>query len=433
MLPCLRTALTVFVLALGMLVFPSCKKNDKSGLIIVSPHPPEIREEFGNGFEQWYARTTGKSVSVTWLDVGGTGEAIEYVKSRNTGPNPSGGVDIFFGGGVVPFLKLQGLGLLAPCSVPDSILARIPMSLNNVQIRDTSGLWFGAALSGFGIIYNKKIIKNNHMPLPNSWADLARPEFTGWVASGDPRYSGTIHMMYEIILQAFGWEKGWDILLRMGANIQTFTKGASQAAKDVSMGQAALGLSVDFYAYAEIDRYGAGRLGFILPGKETVVTPDGIGVLKNCANPAYANAFVTYVLSEGQKLWLYKKGVDGGPVNAALCRLPVDSALYNIHKEKHAVMINPLTMPAALVYDGALTGKRWDILGDLIAARIIYPHAALKKAVCFTMDISEEEILDLATTWNKPEHAEKKIRQMNQWTTEAQRSYDLPCTVKGEQ
>jgi len=407
-------------------------------VVVISPHSPEIRAEFGSGFEQWYERTHGQRIAVRWIDVGGTGESIEYVRSRNAEGSRAGGVDVFFGGGDYPFIQLGKQGLLARHGVPDSVLRLIPSKLHGVDLYQQDSLWYGAALSSFGIICNREAAARNGLALPASWSDLARREYFGWVSSADPRYSGSVHMMYELLLQSYGWKNGWDIITRMGGNIQSFTKGASRAAKEVSIGQAAFGLAIDFYAFIEIQRYGTHRLAFVLPEGESVITPDGIAVLNNATDPDLAGAFVDYVLSAGQKLWILKPGQAGGPVRYPLCRFPVDSSLYRADVAALTVTANPYDSRAALAYNAGLAGKRRAILGDMVAAFVITPHQELKQAWRHAIDagpapseyepyldigIGEQEALELSAQWRTPEFARKRTELINAWTRNAQQRY----------
>src|SRR6185295_6455819 len=98
---------------------------------------------------------------------------------------------------------------------------------------------YGTALSGFGILYNRSLLASHGLPEPRSWADLARPDLRGWVACVDPRGSGSAHVIYEIILQKFGWETGWSYLTRIAANSRHFTRGASGVLPLISTGEAA--------------------------------------------------------------------------------------------------------------------------------------------------------------------------------------------------
>jgi len=428
-----------FISVILLAVFAvGCGRDYQDELVVISPHSPEIRNEFSRGFSEWYLHRIGKKVTVKWLDVGGTGECLEYILSRRE-KKADTGVDVFFGGGKYPFLKLEKEDMLKPYHVRSRIRSKIPPFIHGEHVYSPRLLWFGAALSGFGIIYNKRILEENGLQEPETWKDLGGKKCMGWVSSGDPRYSGSIQAMYEILLQAYGWDEGWSLIGRIAANVQKFEKGGSSAAKNVSRGQAAYGLSIDFYAFGEIARYGEGRLGFVLPEGETVVTPDGIGVLKNSRHEKTAKKFIEYVLSEGQKLWMFRKGVKGGPAEKTLARSAVDITLYRTDREKLAVTVNPYEIKSSLEYDEVKAGKRWSILGDLVAAFVIIPHEECTKcwkevirrglspeeyAQYFRIELSEKEALRLAKKWDDKDSAEDRIKHMNRWTENARKRFN---------
>jgi ABC-type Fe3+ transport system substrate-binding protein len=408
----------------------SCARKKTQELLIVSPHVPEIRREFSEGFSEWYRGRTGRIVAVRWLDVGGTGQSVEYIKSRNSGKNPAGGVDLLFGGGDLPYVILAGQNLLQKCPVPQDVLSRIPKEIHGIRIVSPDSVWYGATLASFGIIINKDVAGMNGLALPRSWKDLAEPACRGWVASADPRYSGTVHVAMELILQTYGWDKGWEVLFKLAGNVQDFTNSASVAAKDVALGQAAFGLSIDYYASMEVERYGADHLAYVLPEGESIVNPDCIAVLKNAANPEAARAFVEYVLSDGQKLFALKKGEPGGPRYVPLCRMPVDSTLYKSGAGRLSVDQDPFASSTLSVYNGRLAGSRWSLMGDLFAACLLTPHGEIKAfagkagtrlspeaiAAAFAPPITENEAPVLSGDWNKPGFALERIRKMNAWT-----------------
>ena len=147
----------------------------------------------------------------------------------------------------------------------------IPQTHAGMEIYDAGHLWFGACMAGFGILYNKEILDYIEMPPPETWADMGRPGYLTWVGSGDPRYSGSIHMVYEIILQAYGWEKGWEVVLRMAGNVRGFSRAASQVPKDCALGEIACGMAIDVYARRQIIAAGNDRMGFHMPAGRTAV------------------------------------------------------------------------------------------------------------------------------------------------------------------
>ncbi|MHC4713738.1 MAG: ABC transporter substrate-binding protein [Planctomycetota bacterium] len=205
--------------------------EEKSTLQIISPHWQGIEDAFGPAFEEHWRETTGGTIKVVWRDMGGTSDDLRWIKSGFR-KRPAGiDLDIFFGGGIDPYRQLKDLGLLSAHKVGEETLARIPADLAGVPLYDPDHAWYGAAMSGFGIVYNKPILKQLGIEEPKTWEDLADPSLLTWVGTGDPRHSGTVHMMYEIILQAYGWDRGWEIITAMCAN----TRNIVQNSGDIPM------------------------------------------------------------------------------------------------------------------------------------------------------------------------------------------------------
>ncbi|MGD8238034.1 MAG: extracellular solute-binding protein, partial [Armatimonadota bacterium] len=173
-------------------------------LVIISPHWEGIRTEYIRAFEAWHQERYGEPIAVEFLDMGGTSEIVKFIRSEFSGGRENATVDVFWGGGTDPYVRLADEGLLDPYRVPDALLAQIPPQVVGMPLYDEQFRWYGAALAGFGIIYNKRVLELVGLPTPETWADLARPEFVTWVGSADPRASGSVHMMYEIMLQAYG-------------------------------------------------------------------------------------------------------------------------------------------------------------------------------------------------------------------------------------
>ena len=406
-------------------------------LVIISPHWEGIRVEFARAFSEWTMRQFGYECDCEWLDVGGTSDAIRYVRSEFS-RSPAGiGIDIFFGGGIDPYMQFTREGLLSPCPVPDEILAPIPRTFAGIEVYDAEHRWFGAALSGFGIVYNKKVCRILGVPEPATWSDLARPEYFTWVGSGDPRSSGSIHMAYEIIVQAYGWEQGWANIVKMCGNTRNFSRAAAEVPKDTAMGEIACGTAIDVYGWRQVAEVGTSRMGFRLPEGVTVINPDGIGVLKGAPNKEVAEKFVEFVMSEaGQKLWMLKKGAPGGPKQFELDRMPVIPGLAARYGDQAAISYDPYKWKSGFTYDPEKGSLRWNILNDLLGAVLIDTHielAAAWKAVkglppdnelvreLLKPPVSEEELLKLAAgQWKDAEFC---ARTRARWANEAKLRY----------
>lgn len=371
--------------AAGM--FAACDGEARGETLqVISPHWEGIRDEFGAAFERHYLEETGRSIKVVWRDMGGTADDLRFIKSAFADRPEGIDVDIFFGGGVYPYRQLKDLGLLEMYEAPEEILSGIPQDLKGVPLYDAEHYWYGTAISGFGIIYNREILEEIGAQEPATWEDLAAPGLFGWVGAGDPRHSGVVHMMYEIILQAYGWQRGWQVITAMVANTQNIATSSNDIPLAIANGQAAVGTAIDFYGWNQMELAGRERIGFVMPAGLTVINPDSIGILKGAPNLPAAKAFVDFVLSEaGQKIWYLRPGCEGGPEMTNLFRMPVRADLYERFSADSSVAMNPFEEDAGFDIDSQLSVTRYSAIGDLVGAVLVDCHeelvAAWKKAV----------------------------------------------------
>ncbi len=421
----------LIVSILSPFLLPTAARAAPDKLVLVSPHWEGIRYEYEHGFRRHYRALTGRDVTVEWLSIGGTSDILRYLRSE-FGRRPEGvGIDVFFGGGIDPYFQLADQKLLHPYKLPDDILNRIGKEIGGLPIYDAEYRWYGAALSGFGIIYNRVVLQILHLPEPKVWSDLGDPRLFSWVGSGDPRGSGAVHMAYETVLQAYGWEKGWEALTAMSGNVRNFVTGSGQTPKDVTVGEVAYGMSLDFYAAIQIAEAGGDKIGFVLPKGQTSINPDPVGILRGAPNREVAEAFVRYVMSDpGQKLLMLKLGAAGGPERYELRRFSVIPDLYGRVGGLSNVTDNPFLWEAGLRYDSVKGSKRWNVLNDLAGVLLIDSHSQLAGAWkrggpeamrrLAAMPVTEAEALALADRWKD---AEFRSRTLAAWTAFAREKY----------
>ncbi|PQV64915.1 ABC-type Fe3+ transport system, substrate-binding protein [Abditibacterium utsteinense] len=380
----------------------SATKNEASQVLtIISPHTREIQVEFT---DLWKSQNPGSDIK--WLDQGGTSDDLGFVRQQFAGKDKTKGIgiDLFFGGGGETFTELEKDGLLAPLSSDYSI----PAQLNGVPLRGKNNSWVAAALSGFGILYNKQIAARDKLPIPQSWEGLTDPKLRDRIELADPRHSGSAHTAYEIILQSNGWDKGWKILTAMTGNARTFATNGGAPLQDVQNGEAVFCPSIDFYARSAIKKAGNEKLGYISPQGQDVVTADPIALLPGAPNAQAAKKFVQMVMSPaGQKLWFTAKGSAGGPKNSELFRLPALPASYT----NGGASGNPYQNRNSAKYDAEKASIRRRALDDLIGSVLIDNHDAVKAAwqknpsleATGYVPLSEAEFMKIAVQWNKPE------------------------------
>ncbi len=245
-------------------------------------------------------------------------------------------IDVAWGGGPTLFDLLFKKGLLRPLQtklaleaasqIPDTFAGQ-PMK----RVKDGKIYWVAAAVASFGFTVNYDVAKQLGFDVSKlkSWRDLASDELgiilakhgTPALAIADPTQSTSNTRIYEIILQAYGWEEGWRILTLMAANAR-IEPASGLVRDDVINGIVMVGITIDFYGYT------AERINkackYILPQGETIVNGDPIAVTSYTEHPEAAEAFVAWVLTEGQKIWL----------DPAINRLPANPKVFETPEGK---------------------------------------------------------------------------------------------------
>ncbi len=245
-------------------------------------------------------------------------------------------IDVAWGGGPTLFNYIDELGYLQPIDPSENLafnailyeMSKIPgeiAGVPTVKYGDDGKIhWIGAAISSFGITINHDLINQLNLPTPQNWTDLTRPEFakllpdTPLVGVADPTMSTSNTRMYEIVLQAYGWEQGWRILTLMAANAKIYD--SSSGVRDaVIRNEIAAGITIDFYGYTAMHQNPSCE--YVLPKGATIINADPIAIIKDTRYPVQAAAFVAWVLSEygGQQIWL----------DTNINRLPINPNVFN--------------------------------------------------------------------------------------------------------
>ncbi len=331
-------------------------------------------------------------------------EAALAARQAFLASNAGVGIDLFFGGGAFDFIAQAKAGTLVDSGVigahPDWFTdASIPLTVSGEPYYDPQGRWIGTCLSAFGICYNADSLRRLGVTeLPASWNDLTDPKFAHQVALADPTKSGSIAKAFEMIIQqqmqmvvgsseateaalAAGWRNALQLILKASANARYFADSAGKVPMDVSLGDAAIGMCIDFYGRftSESVRIGdqSSRMQYFTPLGGSSIGVDPIGMLRGAPHPELAREFIAFVLSiEGQKLWNFKVGAPGGPTRYALRRLPVRKELYA--PEFTAYRSDPRSFPyeeaKAFTYHDAWTGALFSALRFIIRVSCIDAH-----------------------------------------------------------
>lgn len=329
------------------------------------------------------------------------------------------GIDLFFGGGAYDFIQQAQAGRL----VDSGILAlrpewfegqhAIPQSLGGEEYYDKQGRWIGTCLSSFGIVFNSDALERlGIQKKPSRWSDLADPLLLGQLALADPTKSGSVAKAFEMLIQqqmqeeierrgghqalegqaleqalADGWESAMRLILTIAGNARYFTDSATKIPIDVSLGDAAAGMSIDFYGrfQSEITLRDSGheRMIYLTPKGGSSVGVDPIGMLRGAKDPELARGFIEFVLSiEGQKLWNFKVGAPGGPTTYALRRLPIRRELYATEwlEFRSDPEVDAYKEAAQFTYHPEWTAPLFSVIRFIVRVACLDPHDELRAA-----------------------------------------------------
>jgi ABC-type Fe3+ transport system substrate-binding protein len=326
-------------------------------VVVLTPHYSSIYNVYVDAFEAMYPSIT--------VEIKPMGTPLCYAHLVETSENPD--TDVWWGGGLDWFSKAEAAGLLAQYTLKPEAEANITDQLFGLPLKDPDDYFYGSALSGFGIMYNTRYLAEYNLPVPTSWNDLADPIYSGHISMARPSRSGSTHMIVEIILQALGWEDGWELLLQIGANCGEFTEKSGYVPDHVQVGEYGVGLVIDFYGLSSTSE--GYPTVFFYPPDQTVINPDSIAKVADGPNPDNADLFIDFVVSyEGQELLFVP----------AISRMPVREDVYAEAPEEY---FNPFeTTMTVIDYNSTLGELRAVLVDSLFDSIITYRQTELKKA-----------------------------------------------------
>lgn len=333
-----------------------------------------IASEYFAAFQHYWTRTLGRkwsrAVELSFdnpriaLDDTPADDTLEQQARRAfLASEVSSKLDLFFGGGPYDFAQQARAGRLVDSgylrehpALYGSGPGQIPPTLSGEQFYDPQGRWIGSVLSSFGIAYNVDSLRRLGIDRPPAqWDDLTDPRYFRQIALANPTQSGSVSKSFEMVVQqqmqrevaarqpataeeekvavAAGWTRALRMLQKIGANARYFTDSSAKIGLDVEAGEAAAGMTIDFYGRFQSEAVrkpdGTSRLQYANVVGGSAVTVDPIGLFRGAPHRDLAKAFLAFVLStDGQKLWNWQLGTPGGPQRYALRRPPILPALY---------------------------------------------------------------------------------------------------------
>lgn len=397
-------AVAVFAVVSMVMLFstiPAQAQSDNIGW--VGPIYKELSDSLTKGFKEYYKKTYGKEVNITFVRPGGWPVCVDKVRAWGDKPD----ADIFLGAGAPAHEVLKKEGMIVPYKPKE--VDRVPAEWKGMKVKDPDDTW--ACFSPWIVtnLYNERVLKALRLPPPETWKDLVNPIYRGNIVQTLPYASGTQHEAVEIHLQSFGEKEGWAYNRLLAAQLARFSTGSTDTTQLVARGEVPIGI-----AQPQMNAMTARKDGYpvrdLLPDK-TILVPESVALLKNAPNEKIGKIFLDWLFSlEGQKYVL-----EGGYFPAR------DDIKFSEWQKEGVVMAKHAADALGVdsfwdlkvefvAYDLELAAKRWDDVNRYFEYEIYRKLGELKNSL-FLIEEVEGEVQAAKKSKIDVKKAEEKIKE----------------------
>lgn len=267
------------LLLLAVLVLSACATDDRTRVVVYSPHGKELLEAYEAAFEAEHP-----TVNIEWLDMGAQ-EAYDRIRTESTNPQAS----LWWGAPQTQFMQAAQEGLLAPYA---------PSWANAVgpDARDAQDRWYGTYLTPEVLAYNSEV--HDSTSVPPDWDDLLDPSWADRIIIRSPLASGTMRTIFgAMILRQPSIEEGYRWLARLDENTASYPADPTQLYLKLARGEGDLTLwnMPDIALQRDENGY---PFGYHIPTSGTPVLVDAIALVEGGPELEAATLFYEFVTSE---------------------------------------------------------------------------------------------------------------------------------------
>ena len=94
------------------------------------------------------------------------------------------------------------------------------------------------------IVVNKKVLNQNGCAIPETYADLLKPEYKGLITMPSPKSSGTGYAFYNGLVSSIGEAEALAYFAALDENMKEYTTSGSAPIKSVNKGEVAIGVGL---------------------------------------------------------------------------------------------------------------------------------------------------------------------------------------------
>jgi iron(III) transport system substrate-binding protein len=270
---------TFFGLALLGLMSTGCTSDDRTSLIVYSPHGKEMLRAYEDAFELEHPE-----IDVRWIDMGGQ-DAYDRIRTEHRNPQAS----LWWGGDGPTFSRAAAEGLLEPYE---------PTWASAVDTlgRGVDHSWYATYLTPEVILFNTRNVAVEERP--STWDDLLDEKWRDRIIIRYPLASSTMRTIWgALIMRQETEEDGYAWLARLDRNTKTYASDPTQLYLKVAReeGDITLWNMPDTYIQTEMHKY---PFGFVIPSDGTPVLNDAIALVKGGPQLAAAQQFYEFVTTK---------------------------------------------------------------------------------------------------------------------------------------
>lgn len=342
----------LFLAALGSVVLlaPATGWSLEDRVVVMTSYPDELVQRFEQAFERAHP---GTDVHILWKP--SRDATVELRKPDQ------GGVDVYWTPSLGSFPRLRDAGAFRPLAVDR---AALPGLVDGSFVSDRKGFFEAFEVAGYGLIVNPASLGRRGLPQPTTWRDLAAVRWGGRLAlpiAGQVGFSGAL---YDILLQAEGWEAGWALLNEAAADATLIGNGG-QVSEAVVNGEADVAVTVDFFARSAMAN---GHPVTLVYPPRTAFLPAQVAITASAPHPDAARAFVDFVLSPPGQALLFHPDIRRYPVRP------------DVYAQAPAGTVNPFQRAGAdaFPYDMDRGLERHGLIAALFERMIAERHDRLK-------------------------------------------------------